>query len=519
MAEFDAIDALLAAARQEVPLPPAGERRSLREELNLSRAQLAQVLGVSASTVAGWESGREPGGEVREKYAYFLEGARAKLDAAAAAAAAAAGAEALADAPAPADDKPAEAERTAGVDDADVDVLPSPQPCVLCGQPARHQVEGFPQHLDPAECGTAAPVPAQPEKPAPRTAARPPAPAGKPGRAASGVKVVPVGRRVQAASDPPDLIGSAVAAALAEHGGDVEAATAALIKRAIPDAMELLDHTRKGGRYDVVAHPWLPDILRKQSARGADQVWEARPKWSRPELPAGEHEITALDINGAYLSALKTHLPLGQLEHSTGNHHDRRRAGLHLITPPVWDHGAYLPDPIGNRDEPGPLWVTEPTLRLLLRVSGPKYGLCDPPEIHESWTSGATEGLLEKFRIVLKDARDRAIAEGDEVTLEYVKAMYSKFVSTLGESNYNRELYRTDWMHLIRSQAFANLWWKAHRAYDEGLLVVRAMGTDELHVTGDWRAVFSEGRGVAEVKVKDTYTVGTDPDQPAGSAS
>ncbi|MFE7075253.1 hypothetical protein ACFU96_34685 [Streptomyces sp. NPDC057620] len=35
------------------------------------------------------------------------------------------------------------------------------------------------------------------------------------------------------------------------------------------------------------------------------------------------------------------------------------------------------------------------------------------------------------------------------------------------------------------------------------------MGTDELHVTGDWRAVFPEGRGVAEVKVKDTYTVGT----------
>ncbi|MEU8869142.1 helix-turn-helix domain-containing protein [Streptomyces umbrinus] len=505
MAEFDAIDVLLAAARQEVALPPAEERRRLREELNLSRAQLAQALGVSASTVGGWE----PGGEVREKYAYFLDGARTKLDAA----------KAVAADGELGDDKPAEAERTAGVDDADVDVLRSPQPCVLCGQPARHQVEGFPQHLDPAECGTAAPVPTPPEKAAPRTAARQPAPAGMSVRAASGVKVVPVGCRVQAASGTPDLIGSAVAAALAEHGGDVEAATAALVRRAIPDAMALLDHTRKGGRYDVVAHPWLPDILRKQSARGADQVWEARPKWSRPELPAGEHEITALDINGAYLSALKTHLPLGQMEHSTGNHHDRRRAGLHLITPPVWDHGAYLPDPIGNWDEPGMLWVTEPPLRLLLRVSGPKYGLCDPPEIHESWTSGATEGLLEKFRIVLKDARDRAIADGDEVSLEYVKAMSSKFVSTLGESNYNRELYLTDWMHLIRSQAFANLWWKAHRAYDEGLLVVRAMGTDELHIIGDWRAVFPEGRGVAEVKVKDTYTVGTDPDEPPGSAS
>ncbi|MFF3468634.1 helix-turn-helix domain-containing protein [Streptomyces sp. NPDC002619] len=496
MTDFGAIDALLAGARKEVALPSAEERRTLREELNLSRAQLAQALGVSPSTVGGWESGRDPSGEVREKYAYFLKGAKTKL-----------AVEAAEDAPPeePEDDVLEGAEQSIGRDD-DVDVLAVPQPCVLCGQPARHQVAGFPQHLDPAECGTS--EPAAPEKPTPRKEPRRPEPSGGQGQSGRGVRVVPVGRRMQTA-DAPDLIGSAVEAALAEHCGDAEAATKALVKRAIPDAMALLDHSRKGGRYEVVAHPWLPDVLRKQSSRGADQIWEARPKWARPELPPREHEVTALDINGAYLSALKTHLPLGQLEHSTGNHHDRRRAGVHLITPPDWDHDAYLPNPIGSRDEPGPLWVTEPTLRLLLRISGPKYGLCDPPEVHESWTSGATEGLLEKFRITLKDARDRAIAEDDEVTLEYVKAMYSKFVSTLGESNYNRELYRTDWMHLIRSQAFANLWWKAHRAYDEGLMVVRAMGTDELHVIGDWRAVFPEGRGVTEVKIKDVYTVGT----------
>ncbi|MFF8356520.1 helix-turn-helix domain-containing protein [Streptomyces chartreusis] len=489
MTDFGTIDALLAGAKKEVPLPSAEERRTLREELNLSRAQLAQALGVSPSTVGGWESGRDPSGEVREKYAYFLEGARGKL---AAEAAEETSAEDSASSESNSQgDAPADAGQAEDSGDDDVDVLTAPQPCVLCGSPARHQVAGFPQHLDPAECGSA--EAAQPE-PQPQSE--------------QGVRVVPVGRRLQTA-DTPDLIGTAVASALAEHSGDVESATEALVKRAIPDAMALLDHSRMGGRYDVVAHPWMPDVLRKQSSRGADQIWEARPKWSRSELPAGKHEITALDVNGAYLSALKTHLPLGQLEHSTGNHHDRRRAGIHLITPPDWEHDAYLPNPIGSRDEPGPLWVTESTLRLLLRISGPKYGLCDPPEIHESWTSGATEGLLEKFRIALKDARDRAIADNDDVTLEYVKAMYSKFVSTMGESNYNRELYRPDWMHLIRSQAFANLWWKAHRAYDEGLMVVRAMGTDELHVIGDWRAVFAEGRGVTEVKVKDVYTVAT----------
>lgn len=89
---------------------------------------------------------------------------------------------------------------------------------------------------------------------------------------------------------------------------------------------------------------------------------------------------------------------------------------------------------------------------------------------------------------MLRDAREKAIDENDDVTLEYVKAMYSKFVSTMGESNYNRELYRPDWMHIIRSQAFANLWMKAYKAHDEGLAVVRAMGTDE----------FACARGLAE---------------------
>ncbi|WP_189177907.1 helix-turn-helix domain-containing protein, partial [Streptomyces lasiicapitis] len=443
--DFTAIDSLLAAAAEPTPLPSAERRRALREALGLSRAQVARALSVSPSTVGGWEAGRDPSGEIRARYAYFLRGAEDKLRAR----------EAAATEPAPeADERLLEAEPSSSSPAADTqaiddqDELAEPQPCVLCGAPARHQVASYPQHLDPSECSATPPDgPTMPSEastgPTTTTASgRGPKIAQRAvhARRGQGVPIMPAGRRVQAASDMPDLIGTAVAAALAEHAGDVDAATTALVKRAIPDAMALLDETRKGARYDVVAHPWIPDVLRKQSARGADQIWEARPKWTRPELPPGHHEVTALDINGAYLSALKTHLPIGQLEHSTGFDHNRRRAGVHLITPPDWAHEDVLPNPLGNRDEPGPLWVTEPTLRLLLRLSSPKYGLCEAPQIHESYTSGATENLLEKFRIALKDARDRAIADEDEVTLEYVKAMYSKFVSTMGESNYNREL-------------------------------------------------------------------------------
>ncbi|MEU5163827.1 helix-turn-helix transcriptional regulator [Streptomyces sp. NPDC020875] len=543
---FDAIDSLLSSVTEQAALPDPDVRRELRERAHLSKAQVAKALGVSPSTLSGWESGRDPSGETRTKYAYLLDGLAAKF------ATQPPAAELLtveddvdqADADPGSGDTSSEAEGEGPVDD--VEVLAVPELCVLCGTPASHRMDGFAQHLDPADCRPAsappapasAPAPAEPvadtnATPAPaRTAPAPKTPppvSERPGRlgrpasrsapsrgvrsggpaAPAGKGKPPRGRAFQEESGPGALIVQAVRAALAEHGGDVDEATAALVKKAIPDAMVLLDETRKGARYDVVAHPALPKVLRKQTAKGADQVWEARPKWTRAAPPPGVHEVTALDMNAAYLSALKTHLPIGQLEHSTGFDFDRRRAGIHLITPPAWDHGDVLPNPIGNRDEPGPLWVTEPTLRLLLRLSGPKHQLCAPPVIHESYTSGSTENLLEKFRITLTDARAQAIEAGDIVTLEYVKAMYSKLVSTMGESNYNRELYRQDWMHLIRSQAFANLWMKAWKAHTEGLQVVRAMGTDELHVIGDWRQVFPEGRGVTEVKVKDTYTVGT----------
>ncbi len=93
--------------------------------------------------------------------------------------------------------------------------------------------------------------------------------------------------------------------------------------------------------------------------------------------------------------------------------------------------------------------------------------------------------------------------------------MYSKFISTMGESIHNREMVRPDWMRIIHSQAYANLRGKAYKAHQAGLDVIAMMGTDELHVTGDWRQVFSEGRGVAQMKIKHSdakasgeYTVG-----------
>ncbi|WP_063765966.1 helix-turn-helix domain-containing protein [Streptomyces sp. NRRL F-5193] len=394
--------------------------------------------------------------------------------------------------------------------------------CVLCGQPAVDEVDGFPQHLSAEECAEAAAVGApRPAAVAPPTAApaevptvpaAPVAPVAAP--TAPAPAAAPDARRKgtagYASGSVMEQITDRVHDVLAEQGGDLAAAEATLIKMAIPDVMALMKSSRVGGRYEHSEFPPTADILHKKSQKGADEIWEGRPKWRNPEIfkaaKSGERfEVTALDMNAAYLSALKCWLPIGQLREDTSGVHDPKKAGVHLITPADWDH-TDLPNPLGARQEPGQLWVTESTLRQLLDCA--RQGLADPPVIHRSLVSGATEALLEKMRRALAEVRRSAIAEGDELTVAYVKAMYSKFVSTIGESSANREIRRPDWMHIIRSKAFANLWMKAHKARTAGLHVVQVSGTDELHLVGEWRAVFTEGRDLAQVKVKDAYVLG-----------
>lgn len=69
---FSAVDALL---EQATPLPEPAERERLRTAGGLSRADIARALGVTTSTVTGWETGKsDPAKKHRAAYARLLEG-------------------------------------------------------------------------------------------------------------------------------------------------------------------------------------------------------------------------------------------------------------------------------------------------------------------------------------------------------------------------------------------------------------------------------------------------------------
>lgn len=399
----------------------------------------------------------------------------------------------------PGDDRPQPQTTAPAVAPPDPAQAADAAPCVLCGAPTTARAAGHPQHMYGLCVGGQLPA----ATPAPTADTS--TPSSVPSRRA---------RPAPAEGDLGQAITGRVAEVLREHDGDTDATVATLIKHAVPDVMDYFARSRASGRYEHKDFPPTEEILRKTSQKGADAIWEGRPKWRNDELAkavrADIHapvDVVALDANAAYLAALKTRLPLGRLVHDLTGRHDPKKAGVHLIAPPAWDHTG-MPSPLGARIELGDLWVTEPTLRLLFDCAN--NGWCDPPVIRESWTSGSTEALLEKLRRTFVAVRAHALAEGDTVTVEYIKSMYSKFVSTIGESSANREIRRPDWMHIIRSQAFANLWRRADRARRGGLTLIQMSGTDELHVAGDWRAVFAEGRGMAEMKEKDTYTIGGD---------
>lgn len=80
------------------------------------------------------------------------------------------------------------------------------------------------------------------------------------------------------------MITRAVDEALQDHDGDVTAATEALVKKAVPNAMALFEATRVGGNYEHTVYPETLEFLRKKTKDGADEIWEGRHSWTNTHL-------------------------------------------------------------------------------------------------------------------------------------------------------------------------------------------------------------------------------------------
>ncbi|AVV46826.1 hypothetical protein C6376_41415 [Streptomyces sp. P3] len=184
--------------------------------------------------------------------------------------------------------------------------------------------------------------PAAPPRPSPRRATAPPPPEG--------------GYANRDYSYFTGMITRAVDEALHDHDGDIAAATEALVKKAVPNAMALFEATRVGGNYEHTVYPETLEFLRKKTKDGADEIWEGRHNWTNTHLmdalQNGTHPpitVNALDTNASFLSAFKTHLPIGALIHQPDGGFDPKRSGIYrLPSRPTWHHPD-LPDPIGNR--------------------------------------------------------------------------------------------------------------------------------------------------------------------------
>jgi hypothetical protein len=368
----------------------------------------------------------------------------------------------------------------------------------------------------------AAPAPA-PEGPAlfaegsadPSTDARPPAPAPAPAAA-----VIPPQRseeraRTRKKAEPPRLDISAIEQFRHLAETDLPAAIQKA-RKSYPTkaAMRLLEESQTNARlarYLNLRRDLKPaELTRPGGPKTRDQIFEAHHGWSNPAVPEGT-PVDPLDVNGSYVSAMKCHLPQATvLERVDGAEYViGRDSGMVRLDLDGWQWPEKdMPSPLGDRQEAGLVWVADPTVRLLWRLH--KAGRCEMPRLVEALRcEEASENLLELMRLSFARARMDAITSKDKLAEEFVKATYSQFVSTMGESNANWEIERPDWMHIIRAQASMNLWLRADKLRAAGFVIAKVAGTDEVHIVveegKDWREVFPEGRDLSEMKTKGVY--------------
>lgn len=250
----------------------------------------------------------------------------------------------------------------------------------------------------------------------------------------------------------------------------------------------------------LVGIAMMRDQLAPRTRRENRPYW--KPNWTEPrkcvpaltggtELPdnwhsAAEHGKRYLhqyDVVTQHLSAAGVvTLATGAL-HWTGKPGSavkQNKPGYYLVTiPAMWNYAGCLPHPAGRYTPGDRVWITHPTLDLLVYCAE-ELEIMDAPEVHESWTADGTRVLrtwASTLASAVKVAHARMLSTPeDQVLFDTVKNVY-KMARGMLEVPQSR-VYRPDWAHAIIAQARTNLW---RKIWAEG-----AGGRGDTRASGRW---------------------------------
>jgi hypothetical protein len=223
------------------------------------------------------------------------------------------------------------------------------------------------------------------------------------------------------------------------------------------------------------------------------------PTWnwtSAHDFEQGQ-EVTVLDVNAAYLSALggvkiaHSHLTnRGPVAHLPSPR--EVVPGYYRISVPYWAFFGTIVHPLGDSarvETESTVWIAAPTLTLLLELE--QEGHIGYFQILDSWTADVVtefRSWSERLRSIRTECMDRIdLAQTQEYRQAQVdrydafKQGYSAALSMMltGEKCLTR---RPDWSHTIYAQHAASTWRKAWRYTFTGAHLVSMGAVDEIAV-------------------------------------
>lgn len=202
---------------------------------------------------------------------------------------------------------------------------------------------------------------------------------------------------------------------------------------------------------------------RAEGIEPARQSTELPFNWRGPQPESGT--LFQFDATAQHMAAMNNVYVSGDLlRHRTPEPPSRKNPpGYYRVVPPAWAMSRSLPHPIGRLPgESGKsVWITHVTLDFLMELHE-DYGIVDPPELLDSWTSDYRCRAFREFGSILSEAlRQSATYTEDPVMHTAMKTVYKATVGMMARPG--GRIYRPDWTHAVIAQARCDLWRKAWR--------------------------------------------------------